>query len=238
MGVLSKPQILRHKKAGNIIIEPFNTANLSNTSYDVRLGKHFFRQREVKKIQTINPFHEKSMRKMYDKHEIAIPIKKIKSELNPFHNLKDTDLVILISPNETILAHTVEFIGGKNGIPEKNLGAVTTEMRARSSVGRIGIAVCKCAGWGDIGYVNRWTMEITNFSNNTIPLPLGFRIGQIIFHDTEPVEEKDHYYRKVGGKYQSAGEINQLKKKWKPEDMLPKLYKDPDLGHFLKFNKS
>jgi len=173
MSVLSKPQILKHKKEGNIIIEPFNLQNLSNTSYDVRLGRNFFRQKEVKRTQTVNPFYEKSIRKMYDEHETATLIKEIKSNLNPFHGFKDNDEVILIAPNETILAHTIEFIGGKNGISNKNLRAITTEVRARSSIGRIGIAVCKCAGWGDIEYINRWTMELTNFSNNMIPLPVG-----------------------------------------------------------------
>ena len=186
MGVLSKPQILRHLKAGNIVIDPFNTSNLSNTSYDVRLGKYFFRQTEAKRIQAVNPFYEKSIKKMYSTLEEATKMKVLRSEINPFHNLKPNDEIILIAPNETILAHTIEFIGGKNGIPGK-LDAVTTEMRARSSIGRIGIAVCKCAGWGDIGYINRWTMEITNFSNNVIPLPVGLRIAQIIFHSTVPV---------------------------------------------------
>ncbi|MCX8513508.1 MAG: hypothetical protein ORN26_00305 [Candidatus Pacebacteria bacterium] len=41
-------------------------------------------------------------------------------------------------PGETILAHTNEFIGGRNHI--------TTMMKARSSMGRSFIEVCKCAG--------------------------------------------------------------------------------------------
>ena len=108
-------------------------------------------------------------------------------------------------------------------------------MRARSSIGRIGIAVCKCAGWGDIGYVNRWTMEITNFSNVIIPLPVGLRIAQIIFHETVRVPDIDKYAKK--GKYQTSDNIKEIIKNWKPEDMLPKLYKDKDLGHFSKFDK-
>lgn len=232
MSVLSKPQIIKHRKQGNIIIEPFNPNNLSNTSYDVRLGKYFFRQNPMKHTQTLNPFWEKSIRSMYAGVEEALPVSGIKSQTNPFYNLLPSDLVILIAPNETILAHTIEFIGGKNGT--KDLPAVTTEMRARSSIGRIGIAVCKCAGWGDIGYVNRWTMEITNFSNCVIPLPVGLRIAQIIFHETVPVEVDDEYQKK--GKYQVESEIKKLIAKWKPEDMLPKLYLDPDLGKFKKYS--
>lgn len=232
MSLLSKPDILKHYKAGNIVVEPFNTSNLANTSYDVRLGNYFYRQQGMKHTQTLNPFWQKSMEKMYSKVEEAIHISEIRSQINPFHNFKDTDAVILISPGETILAHTLEFIGGRNGTAD--LPAVTTEMRARSSVGRLGIAVCKCAGWGDIGYVNRWTMEITNFSSAIIPLPVGMRIAQIIFHSASRLpDENDNYH--VKGKYQLDLDVKKLKKKWKPVDMLPKLYLDKDLGKFDSF---
>lgn len=243
MSVLSKPEILKHLKFGNIQISPFNLENIANSSYDVRLGKYFFRQNPIKHSQILNPFYEKSVRRMYSDVEEAVEVSEIKSKLNPFHGLKPKDKVILIAPNETILAHTIEFIGGKNGtkdLPTESaklrLPAVTTEMRARSSIGRIGISVCKCAGWGDIGYVNRWTMEITNFSNVIIPLPVGLRIAQIIFHETVKVPEIDKYAEK-GGKYQTSNDLKVLKKNWKPEDMLPKLYKDKDLGHFSKYAK-
>ncbi len=233
MAVLSKLELIKHLEAGNVVISPFNKDNVANSSYDVRLGKYFFRQSPIKHSQILNPFYEKSVRKMYDGIEEAVLVSEIKSKLNPFHGFSAKDKVILIAPDETILAHTIEFIGGKNGT--KDLPAVTTEMRARSSIGRIGIAVCKCAGWGDIGYVNRWTMEITNFSNVTIPLPVGLRIAQIIFHETSKVPEIDKYSQK--GKYQTSESIEGLKKNWKPEDMLPKLYKDKDLGSFPKFDK-
>lgn len=234
MGVLSKPDILKHFKAGNIFISPFEPANLKNTSYDVRLGKYFFRQDTLKHTQTLNPFWPNSIRSMYSEVQTAIPVSEIKSKTNPFHGLSPDDLVIVVAPSESILAHTIEFIGGRNGIPGK-LPAVTTEMRARSSIGRIGIAVCKCAGWGDIGYVNRWTMEITNFSSSYIPLPVGIRIAQIIFHEVSSVKLDDEYQQK--GKYQTQKDTKKLIKAWKPEDMLPKLYKDPDLGSFKKYRK-
>jgi len=231
MGVLSKTDILIHLKAGNIVIDPFNPKNLVNTSYDVRLGKYFYRQAEMAHTQTLNPFWEKSLRKMYPECEEATKISDLISVKNPFYNLKLEDKVILVAPGETILAHTIEFIGGKNGT--KKLPAVTSEMRARSSIGRLGIAVCKCAGWGDIGYINRWTMEITNFSTSIIPLPVGLRIAQIIFHSVTPVKKSEEYQN--SGKYQTHFDIEKIKKAWKPEDMLPKLYKDPDLGTFSQY---
>ncbi|MEK9184854.1 MAG: hypothetical protein AAB866_01665, partial [Patescibacteria group bacterium] len=129
------------------------------------------------------------------------------------------DKIILIEPGETILAHTNEFIGGKNHI--------TTMMKARSSLGRNFIEICKCAGWGDVGYVNRWTMEITNNSRHyAIPLVVGRRVAQIIFFETGEILSGD--YTKTG-KYQTHQNMAKMKKEWKPESMLPKLYTDRDI---------
>src|SRR5581483_6069867 len=69
-------------------------------------------------------------------------------------NVSPDDLVILLGPKETILGHTQEYIGGRD--------IVVAKMYARSSMGRNFVEVCKDAGWGDVGYFNRWTMEITN----------------------------------------------------------------------------
>lgn len=136
-------------------------------------------------------------------------------------NIGPEDQIIWIKPGETILGHTMEFIGGRNSI--------TTMMKARSSMGRNFIEVCKvrrsfdlsrctialirfleslanqflaqCAGWGDVGYVNRWTMEITNNSRYySIPLVVGRRIAQIVFFDTEGIEQKSY---ETTGKYQT-----------------------------------
>jgi dCTP deaminase len=154
--------------------------------------------------------------------------RKAKTAKEVFKNFKfdwvgisPTDKVILLAPGETILAHTSEYIGGKHHI--------TTMMKARSSLGRNFIEVCKCAGWGDVGYVNRWTMEITNNSrNHHIPLVVGRRIAQIIFFETGEIISKENDYSK-SGKYQTSDDIKILKKDWKPESMLPKVYKDRDI---------
>jgi deoxycytidine triphosphate deaminase len=50
-------------------------------------------------------------------------------------NISKADKVIWIDPGETILAHTQEFVGGDV--------SVTSMMKARSSMGRNFIEVCK-----------------------------------------------------------------------------------------------
>ncbi len=156
-----------------------------------------------------------------DTVERAVPAKEAFKKYNfTWDGISPTDKVIILRPGETILAHTNEFIGGKNHI--------TTMMKARSSMGRNFIEVCKCAGWGDVGYVNRWTMEITNNSKNyIIPLVVGRRIAQIIFFETGPILDTDQNYASTG-KYATSTDITTLKKNWQPSEMLPKLYKDRD----------
>eukprot|EP00026_Physarum_polycephalum_P013937 Phypoly_transcript_14398.p2 GENE.Phypoly_transcript_14398~~Phypoly_transcript_14398.p2 ORF type:complete len:104 (+),score=8.59 Phypoly_transcript_14398:561-872(+) len=100
-------------------------------------------------------------------------------------------------------------------------------MKARSSMGRNFIEVCKCAGWGDVGYVNRWTMEITNNSRHySIPLVVGRRIAQLVFFDSEGILDKSY---EKSGKYQTTDDLETLQKNWTPYDMLPKMYKDKEI---------
>ena len=70
-------------------------------------------------------------------------------------------------------------------------------------------------------------MELTNNSRHyAIPLVVGRRIAQIIFFETGPILESD--YTKTG-KYQTVGTLDEMKAAWKPESMLPKLYKDREI---------
>lgn len=219
---LSDKQILEEIKKGDVIIEPFKRENLSTSSYDLTLGEYFFAEKPPKHFQNIFNIYEKEhVERVWG----TTPLKAKSAEeifkdyKFEFGNISKKDKVILLAPGETILAHTNEFIGGKNHI--------TTMMKARSSLGRSFIEVCKCAGWGDVGYVNRWTMEITNNSKHYyIPLVVGRRIAQLIFFETGEILEKD--YSKTG-KYQNDSDIKKLIKNWNPTSMLPQLYKDREI---------
>ncbi len=219
---LSDKKILEEMKNGNVVIFPFVKENLATSSYDVTLGEYFFPQQPPKHFQTIYNIYDKSHvdRVWGTKPKKAATAKEIFSKYKfDFTGINPEEKVIVLEPGETILAHTNEFIGGKNHI--------TTMMKARSSLGRSFIEVCKCAGWGDVGYTNRWTMEITNNSKHySIPLVVGRRIAQIVFFETGEILGKDY---NVSGKYNSSTDVNKMKKSWKPEMMLPKLYSDRDI---------
>lgn len=217
---LSDKRILEHKKKGTIVIEPFDRKNLATSSYDVTLGEWYFREQPTKYNHSLyNIWSESHTAHVWgaDTPQRAEKAKEAFKKYNfSWEGIAPDDRVILLRPGETILGHTNEYIGGRD--------TVTTMMKARSSLGRNFIEVCKCAGWGDVGYVNRWAMEITNNSNNyIIPLVVGRRIAQIVFFETGPILASDYT---GSGKYQTTTDMKKLKKMWKPEMILPRLYRD------------
>lgn len=218
--LLSRDAILRHIKEGNIIIDPFDDRKLKTTSYDVSLGEWFWREGHPEGRATIhNLYDENSTKKVWQgpyQSEIASEVsKRLGTDLV---NIKPYDKIVLLRPRETILAHTEEFIGGKTKVVGK--------MYARSSLGRNFVEVCKDAGWGDVGYFNRWTMEVTNNSQYfTVPLVVSRRIGQMVFYEVEPLKQAPDYV-KEGGKYQKSQDIGEVKRTWNPEMMIPQMHLD------------
>lgn len=217
--LLSKPAIERLIKLGHITIDEFKLENLGSAQYDVTLGEHFYRERKFTCRRSIyNPFDENHVR---SKWELCQPISHedwIERSGERFVNVGLDEKLILLEPGEIILGHTQEFIGG-------SCDYVTTMMKARSSLGRNGVEVCRCAGMGDVGYFTRWTMEIVNTSRyDTIALPVGRRVAQLLFFQVEQVEAKDVYDKQ--GKYQNTSALESLKAAWSHEQLLPKQWLD------------
>lgn len=221
---LSDRKILECMEEGSIVIDPFRRDNLATSSYDVSLGEYYYREQPTKHNHFIYNIYSRShMEHVWgaDKVEEARTAEEEfqKHRFN-WDGIAPEDKVIILKPGETILAHTQEFIGGKDH--------VTSMMKARSSMGRNFIAVCKCAGWGDVGFINRWTMEISNVSRNyAIPIVVGRRIAQIIFYETGPILAADYA---ADGKYQTSTNLEAIKANWKPEMMLPRLYMDREIS--------
>lgn len=210
--MMSSAEITDALASGRVVIEPFCVRNLGPNSYDVRLGRHYFReQRPQLTSEAYNIYDPDEVRRVWGYPHEARPAGF------DAPGISRDDKIIMLQPGETILAHTEEFIGGR--------GDVTTMMKARSSLGRNFIEICKCAGMGDVGYVNRWTMEITNNSQwYTIPLRVGMRVAQITFFRVGKAFDYS-----VSGKYQSTADLDEVMKEWVPDDMLPKLYRDWEL---------
>lgn len=223
---LSDKAITREREAGNILIEPFTEENLGTGSYDVTLGRYYYREnRDASGLSFYNPFSAADVARVWggqDDYYEAIKVSEWRKKNRdfPLENISDDDYIIVMDPGETILAHTNEFIGGRDN-------TIDTMMKARSSTGRNFIEVCKCAGLGDIGYCNRWTMEITNNSSKyQIPLVVGRRIAQILFFKTEGTIKKIY---SDDGKYQTTSDIDRMMQEWHPSMMLPRMYMDKEV---------
>lgn len=225
---LSDKRILEEREKGAIIIHPFNMSDLGTCSYDVRVGEYYYEEsppdpRAIGKEILYN---------MYDKDDVdrcwgteakkALPAREVLARFRGFQftGIFPEDKIILLGPGQMILAHTEEFIGARY--------YATSMMKARSTIGRNFIEVCRCAGWGDVGYINRWTMEINNSSKwRTIPLVVGRRIAQIAFLETGDILNQD--YVEAGGKYQTSTSLEEIIENWHPSMMLPRLYNDRDI---------
>lgn len=186
--MLGSKGIQRELLKGNIVIHPFNQEQINPNSYDVRLGNWFIQSRT---------------------HNAPVSLESIFSTGliwgEPFY-YKDNSLFVL-EPDAYVLAHTEEYIGSYKH---------ATLLKARSTFARLFIDICPSAGFGDVGYTNRWTLEIKNNSNNHYILKPGMRVAQISFQE---VKEK-------GILYAGAYKQNDILTSWKPEDMLPRLGKD------------
>lgn len=184
--MISDKNIKEAMEAGHIIIDKFDERQLGPNSYDVRLGEFYF---------------DEAGSNWYVHLDDEDSINELWSGPNKAHRY------VQVCPGETVLTHTQEIIGCKE--------LYVPQMRTRSTIARCGLSVCRCAGVGDVGYVNKWTMEISNHTQTNLYIPVGMRIASISFSYVGPT------HRKYQGKY-GQGE-------WKPEDMLPKPFLDWDV---------
>ena len=219
MVVLSDRAIRDALSTGDVIIRGGEDTHIQNCSVDVTLGENFYRISP--EVQILNPWSADHVRNFWSDLRTASTV-TTEEEADLLH-LSIGQRYIILSPGESILGHTREFIGGSGIVPldGRERIYVTTMLKARSSMGRSNVTICRDAGWGDIGYVSRWTLEITN--NNqvaSVVLPVGSRIGQIVFLQTTT---PDTVYR---GKYQTHSEIDRIMREWTPDQMLPKTHRD------------
>lgn len=90
---------------------------------------------------------------------------------NPTITLEIPEQGIILQPGILYLGNTMEIIGSDNYIPM---------YEGRSSMARLGIESHISAGFGDIGFISNWTLEITVV--HPVKIYAGMRIGQVYFH--------------------------------------------------------
>ena len=219
-GVYSNTDIREAVQSGHIVVHPFIPEHVNGSSYDVTLGHWYYATEKHSGRSFYNPFDPQDVNRYFDGpyHSAQHGLWAEENGRKLLVGIPDDHPIIVLRPGERILAHTHEFIGIK--------APGTSTMQARSTWGRNGVAVCLDAGWGDPGYINRWTMEVYNMNEHeSVVLPVGERIAQMVFYHTGPVEGE---YSTLSGKYQTTSESNLRKiiSEWRPEQMLPRAFKD------------
>lgn len=222
-GVYSNIEIRSAIRDNHIICHPFIPEHVNTSSIDVTLGHYYYAtEKEDDFGGLLNPYDKESVSDYFEGPFEAKPFREYgklckKMGKTALVGIPEDHPVIIIGPHERILGHTHEFVGIKP--------PGTTKMEARSTTGRLGITTCKDAGWGDSGYLNRWTMEIENGNKRDyIVLPAGEPVAQIVFLHTGPV---DGEYATDTGNYQSdsSNDLKSIIANWRPEMMLPRSYK-------------
>lgn len=94
----------------------------------------------------------------------------------------------ILLPGSLYLAQTMEYTRTKGLVPM---------LEGRSSVGRLGINIHATAGFGDIGFAGRWTLELSCVQ--PVIIYAGMEICQIYYHTVEGEISKEY-----AGKYQKS----------------------------------
>lgn len=116
--------------------------------------------------------HSLDMRKRHDTKSIRIPTSGL-----------------LLKPGRLYLGSTVEYTAAYDCVPM---------LEGRSSIGRLGVFVHATAGFGDVGFRGRWTLEISCVQ--PVRIYAGVEIAQLYFHTIEG--DFSGYKYGVSGKYQ------------------------------------
>jgi deoxycytidine triphosphate deaminase len=236
-GVLTDIGILRHMLAGNILIDPFNSDQLTSNGYDVRVGHDFFRKRTLKDLVTqgSNPLRYQDENVLfYDPYslpnvdflwgEVETPMLAAELLEQRFRALKGG----VISVEQCHEMGTLAFVDKADRLIilgpgemilartiEKIGGAkiVTAMIAGKSTSGRHGFEVCSDAFLGDVGFQANWVLEIVNKHQQEASfLVVGTVLATIIFQElTEPplINYED-------GTYSSQGADNVARMKPKP----------------------
>lgn len=147
--ILFDTAIKEGRAAGDIVIDPFEEKHLGSNSYDVRLAP---------------------ILRCYD---LALPhsgVLDMRSNNRSFEvTIPDSGLVLI--PGLLYLGSTVETIGTR--------AKYVPHIEGRSSVGRLGIAVHVTAGFGDVGFIGTFTLEL--FVIHPVRVYAGERVAQAYF---------------------------------------------------------
>lgn len=231
--MLSNTEIQQMMEIGAVYCDPFSPKVLNNTSVDLTLGEEIARYKHSGEPVDLA---EEDPALMFDVEGAEL------------HGGKQK---FYLKAGERVLACTREMVGGRcvpcpecKGKGSKDVAqgphrrplsvtcalcegdkriAVTSQVHATSTAGRIGLQAVGCAGFGDIGFFSRWVLEVTNMSPRPLWLPVGGVICQVSFFRVKPQLDGSSYEQI--GSYQKTADVDVIRSEWKLANNLPKRLK-------------
>ncbi len=155
MALLTGPEIARRVKAGELVIEPFDPANVNPNSYNLRLCDQILVYEKNKPLHDWHAYREycRSARLYYDRAANPEPI------LEPLDMaVEERTVPLQIVPKGLVLYPGVLYLGATLEYTETK--GLAPKIDGRSSVGRLGKCIHVTAGFGDDGFKGDWTLEI------------------------------------------------------------------------------
>jgi len=177
MTVLSDRDIRAAIESGEVVIRPYDPADLQPSSVDLHLDRRFrvFRNNRY-------PF---------------IDVRKPQPDLTELVTIENDDPFIL-HPGEFVLGQTLEW----TELPVD----LVARLEGKSSLGRLGLLIHSTAGYVDPGWKGNLTLELSNVANLPIALYFGMKIGQISFFRMSSPVERPYGSKELGSKYQGQSE--------------------------------
>ncbi|NOZ60927.1 MAG: dCTP deaminase [Calditrichaeota bacterium] len=154
MSILTRDEILKEIKAGNIVIDPFDEEMVGPGSVDLHLGDKF---RIFKKVHDIIEVNDSA-------------------DYSEMTELRHAPEGIVLMPGETILGITRERI--------QLASDICGWLEGRSKFARLGLLVHISASFMQPGINNQQVLEMTNFSPMPLRIHPGTAICQFIFQRT------------------------------------------------------
>lgn len=134
-GRLTGAEIIRQMIMGNIEIDNFDMNNLNPNSYNLTLDNT---------LKTYRPIYQTGAK---NDHNMYLDMLKE----NPYEEITIPENGFALMPGKVYIASTKERTFTSKFQPD---------IDGRSSIGRLGIMVHLTAGYGDIGFDGKWTLEI------------------------------------------------------------------------------
>lgn len=134
-------EIQRQVGLGKIVIEDFDPQRLNPNSYNLRLGK---------KLKVYNIWNGHHAKLWPEATTPPVRVLDMKAD-NPTLDVEIPDDGLILVPGLLYLGTTMEYTETHGFVPT---------IEGRSSIGRLGIKTHITAGFGDVGFTGRWTLEI------------------------------------------------------------------------------